>query len=170
MNENNKEGNIKEFSTESMRNIAKEIILRRMILFVHLSAYFFVNILLIVINLLTDQSYLWSIWSVTSWGIAILIHIFNYLVFKKGLFPSSGLAGLAYHIAIYVIVCLYLVFVNYFTLGLDRLWVLWAAIPWGFGVVLHFWFHSINKPKKGEKGKSWLERKINKELGKIRGK
>lgn len=172
-NENNEEGNIKEFSTESMRNIAKEIILRRLSLLIHITAYFFVNILLIIINLLTDPTYLWFLWSVTSWGIGILLHIFNYLAFKKGFFSSSGQSGLAYHIVIYVIVCAYLVFVNYFnyfTLGFDTLWVVWAVIPWGFGLIFHFWLHNINRPKKGENPheKSWLERKIKKELGRIR--
>jgi hypothetical protein len=168
-NENNKDGNIKEFSNESMRNIAKEIILRRLSLFIHLTAYIFVNILLIIINLLTDPTYLWYLWSVTSWGIGILLHIFNYFAFKKGSFSSSGQSGLAYHIVIYVIVCSYLVFVNYFTLGLDNLWVLWAVIPWGFGVFFHLWLRGLNKPKRGEDPKnSWLERKIKKELGRIK--
>ncbi len=43
----------------------------------HLVSYLLVNAVLCVINLLTSPEYLWFIWSITGWGIAIVIHAFS---------------------------------------------------------------------------------------------
>ncbi len=37
----------------------------------HLGTYIFVNVLLAIINLLTSPQYLWFLWVVFGWGIAI---------------------------------------------------------------------------------------------------
>lgn len=45
--------------------------------YTHLLVYIFVNIMLIIINLLTDPSYLWFIYPLLGWGIGIAAHGVN---------------------------------------------------------------------------------------------
>ncbi len=50
--------------------------------YTHVGVYVFVNILLLLINLLTDPSSLWFYWPLLGWGIAVAAHAF--LVFGVG--------------------------------------------------------------------------------------
>jgi hypothetical protein len=50
----------------------------------HLIAYVFVNMGLLVINLLTSPNYLWFFWPLLGWGIGVFFHgmrVFNYMPF-----------------------------------------------------------------------------------------
>lgn len=50
----------------------------------NLTAYIFVNIGFLVINLLTSPNHLWFYWPMLGWGIGVVIHgmkVFNYLPF-----------------------------------------------------------------------------------------
>jgi len=49
----------------------------------HLIVYIFVNILLIMINLLTDSSSWWFIYSLLGWGIGLATHGLNTFVSNK---------------------------------------------------------------------------------------
>ena len=40
----------------------------------HVVAYVAVNILLVIINLLTSTGYLWFLWPLCFWGLALVIH------------------------------------------------------------------------------------------------
>lgn len=42
--------------------------------FVHLAIYSMVMLLLVAINLITSSGYLWFVWPLLGWGIAIVIH------------------------------------------------------------------------------------------------
>lgn len=47
----------------------------------HLTVYLLCNPIVIVVNLMTSPEYLWCIWSVMGWGVAIVLHgfkVFNY--------------------------------------------------------------------------------------------
>src|SRR5436309_2502624 len=44
--------------------------------YVHAAVYVFVNLLLLLINLLTDASSLWFYWPLLGWGIAVAVHAF----------------------------------------------------------------------------------------------
>ena len=45
--------------------------------YLHLASYLFVNVALIVINLLTSPEYLWFIWPLIGWGIGLIVHAFT---------------------------------------------------------------------------------------------
>lgn len=50
----------------------------------NLTAYIFVNIGFLVLNLLTSPNHLWFYWPMLGWGIGVVIHgmkVFNYLPF-----------------------------------------------------------------------------------------
>lgn len=47
----------------------------------HLTVYVLVNPIVIVVNYMTSPGYLWYIWSLMGWGIAIILHglqVFSY--------------------------------------------------------------------------------------------
>ncbi len=50
--------------------------------YTHIGVYVFVNILLLLINLLTDPSSLWFYWPLLGWGVAVAAHAF--LVYGAG--------------------------------------------------------------------------------------
>lgn len=50
--------------------------------YVHAAVYVFVNLLLLLINLLTDPFSLWFYWPLLGWGIALAVHAF--LVYGVG--------------------------------------------------------------------------------------
>ena len=50
--------------------------------YTHVAVYVFVNILLLLINLITDPSSLWFYWPLLGWGIGLAAHAF--LVYGAG--------------------------------------------------------------------------------------
>jgi len=55
---------------------------KRAVIF-HLMAYIFVNLLLFVINILTNPIYYWVIIPVIFWGAGLIIHTISYFVFNR---------------------------------------------------------------------------------------
>jgi len=47
----------------------------------HLAVYFVINLLLFFINQTTSPDYLWSIWPMIGWGVAVVFHALNVYVF-----------------------------------------------------------------------------------------
>ena len=50
----------------------------------NLASYIFVNVILLVINLVTSPEYLWFFWPLLGWGIGVLVHgmvVFQWLPF-----------------------------------------------------------------------------------------
>ncbi len=171
---------IGEFNDGSLRNIAKEIVMRRLILKVHGIVYLLVNLLLFIINIMTNSQYwdaysssytnkgeyLWHLWPIVCWGIALLIHAFNYVTYRKGLILSASAGFIAYHTFVYCIVNGLLLFINWFTQGIIS-WALWPLGFWGFGLIIHVYIYYSHKPKKGEDShKSWFDRQVEAEMKK----
>lgn len=50
----------------------------------HLAVFAAVNLLLLAINLFTSPGYLWSIWPLLGWGIAIVFHALQVYAFGGG--------------------------------------------------------------------------------------
>lgn len=49
----------------------------------HLVVYLGVNVLLMAINLINSPEYLWFVWPLMGWGIAIFWHAMGVFVFNK---------------------------------------------------------------------------------------
>ena len=50
----------------------------------NLASYIFVNVILLVINLVTSPEYLWFFWPLLGWGIGVIVHgmvVFQWLPF-----------------------------------------------------------------------------------------
>jgi 2TM domain len=166
-----KDAKISEFNDDSIRDIAKEIIVKRYILVMHLWIYALVNLLLFAINYLADFSYMWFLWAITGWGIGLFIHIYSYIVFKKGVINYSSV-GLIYHFGFYICVNIFLFFIDAFTTidqGIVLDWFWWPFFSWTAVIALHLIVYMYVVPKKGqEEFTNWMDRKIEMELKKMK--
>jgi hypothetical protein len=79
---------------------------------IHLLCYGFVNLGLFFLNQI-DTFYLWFIWPLTGWGIGLLIHISVRVIGRRKW--SVGTKAFMIHFAIYLIMSLYLIFLDTFT-------------------------------------------------------
>ena len=168
--ENTDVENIPAFDGPGLRKIAKEIIIQRLFLILHVLLYFFVNLLLFAINYLTSWSYPWFLWSITGWGIVLGTHSFQFLLYKKGVVNLSTL-GMAYHVWGYILINLFLLFTNFFTnvpIWTFHPWFWFSFGTWSGILICHAVIYFYIVPSKGESSdKNWLERKIDKELQKL---
>lgn len=162
---------ISEFNRDSLRRIAREIVIRRFVLILHALIYICVNTLLFFINLAVNFRYPWFLWSVTGWLIVLNFHLVTYTIFRKGIVHGGSIA-LFYHLSAYVVVNLFLVFVAFFT-SVPRWsfspWFFWILGSWGLGLIFHLVVYFYIAPKKDEEeSRSWLDRKVNQELEKLK--
>nr|MDO8117713.1 2TM domain-containing protein [Candidatus Sigynarchaeota archaeon] len=158
------------FSEEELKTIAKEKVLQRLAVRVHLLAYIGVNIALFVLNyMINGLSTIWFVYPLAGWLIGITAHGVYYILYSKGV--SSRKVGLFIHAAVYVVGSFSMLVINYFS-GFTYMWFLWPAIFWCFGVLFHaigLKFSGKTIDEAGEK-KSWLERNAEKELQKAKRK
>ena len=168
--ENAEEKKISEFNEKSLRDIAREIVGRRLGLRIHWIAYILVNILLFVINYFTNFSYYWFLWPLTCWGVAIAIHTFSYVVYRRGLVSTTAGGLIAYHTFIFIVVNLLLLFINWFTSSPHAInWFFWPLGCWGAGLIVHWVFYLNSRPKNpNEAHKSWMDRQIDEELARVK--
>ncbi len=158
---------INEFNEKSMRRIAKQIIVLRYLLVVHMYVYLFTNIVLFVINYYTGFDSKWFFYPLVGWGALFLVHCLAYSEYKLGIIKISNII-LYYDVGLYVIG-------NILCFLLDALsspirwqpsgWYLYVLCIWSFILILNLAIHYIILPKEGEdKKKNWLERKIEIEM------
>jgi predicted RNA-binding Zn-ribbon protein involved in translation (DUF1610 family) len=142
---------------KKLREAAKNRIVKRVALKSHITVYVIINALLFLINTMTGGES-WWLWPLAGWGLGLVFHLFAYVN------ESSG--GLAYHIFSYIVVNIFLMFIDF--MGDNKIgWVFWPISFWGLGLLCHIIYHIINMPKKGEDvNKSWMDRKIERELEK----
>ena len=123
----------------------------------HLMIFLIVIGMLFVINLATTPLYLWALYPLFSWLIAINLHI-TAIITKKTKSSKKALLG---HLALYLSVNLLLAVINFLTA--DELnWVFYPLFFWGVGVLFHGVayeeFYS-KKPTKVREGKMKLKLK-----------
>ncbi|MBD3353385.1 MAG: hypothetical protein GF364_18025 [Candidatus Lokiarchaeota archaeon] len=157
-----------EFSEESLREIAVEIVKRRLALKIHWTAYLIVNIGLFIINITVDDSYMWVWWPITGWGIAVLTHSFNYVSYRRGLFNSARTTLLWYHIFFAILISAFLHFIDNFTGSTTSHWWYWPVIPILLSAIVNIITYYVFKPKKNEDTrKSYIDRKVDREMKKL---
>ena len=49
----------------------------------HLGAYLFINLCLLIINLITSPGYLWVVWPLMGWGIFVFFHALTAVLFGR---------------------------------------------------------------------------------------
>ncbi|MFX1375991.1 MAG: 2TM domain-containing protein [Promethearchaeota archaeon] len=159
------------FSEENLRQIATQKVSFRFSVKIHLAIFIVVNILLLIVNFIFTPDLYWIIFPFFSWLIGLNMHTLSYILYARGVYPMSK-RGIIYHIDTYIFVMLFLLITNLVTLE-EIYWVIFPAIFWGTGVVLHIILYILYYGNKGEESGRQLSRKeraIEKELKKMRKK
>ena len=162
---------ITEFNTKSLRNIAREMIVRKYAVIIHMWIYFFANLIVYIIyHSIGNFAYPWFLWPIAGGGTLILSHSFNYWIYRKGIVQASTI-GFAYHLFAYVLINILLLFIACFTNNPRWTVPIWFYLPlfsWGFMLVVHFTVYLYVRPKPGEpEGKRWMDRLTENEFQKM---
>jgi len=169
---------ITEFNNNSLRNIAREMIVRKYAFIIHSWVYFFVNLIIYIIYHSIGQfAYPWFLWPIAGGGTLLLSHGFTYWIYRKGIVQASTI-GFAYHLFSYVLINILLLFIACFTNNprwkfpvWGKSWFYLPLLSWGFILVVHFTVYLYVRPKPGEpEGKRWLDRLTEKEYHKMKQK
>lgn len=100
----------------------------------HLVAYLAVNIVLVWINYDTSPEYIWAKWPIMAWGIGIAFHGLSIALssYKMNI-------GIAYHLAAYVIINAFLIFIN-LNVSPGYIWFKFPLAAWSVIIIFHFWY------------------------------
>ena len=159
------------FSEESLRKIAAQKVSFRFSVKIHVVIFIVVNILLFIVNFFYTPDLYWIVFPFFSWLIGVNMHTLSYILYARGVYPMSKRV-IIYHIDSFIFVMLLLFIINLITLS-GFYWVLFPALFWGTGVVLHVIIYLIyysGKNKKPGKFESRKERAIEKEMKKMKKK
>ena len=158
-----------EFTEESLKRIAEQKVNYRFAVKIHATAYIGTIILLAVINIVFDPSFLWFIIAALGWWIGLVIHAAEYLMWANGVY--AGKKALVLHLLAWIFGSLLLLAINYLTAGT----IDWALIPipcWFAGLIAHtlIWVSYTRKSDEAGDKKSRKERAVERELEKMRAK
>jgi len=159
------------FSEESLRKIAAQKVRFRFSVKFHLAIFIVVNALLFIVNIFVTPELYWVVFPFFSWLIGVNIHILSYILYARGVYPMAK-RGMIYHLDSYIFVMFLMYIINLITLS-EFYWVLFPALFWGTGVIVHiiiYFLYYSGKNKKPGKFESRKERAIEKEMNKMRKK
>ncbi|MHA2005753.1 MAG: 2TM domain-containing protein [Promethearchaeota archaeon] len=159
------------FSEENLRNIAAQKVSFRFSVKIHVVIFIIVNVLLSFVNFFFTPDLYWIVFPFFSWLIGVNMHMVAYVLYARGVHPMAK-RGIIYHVNSFIFVMLFLFIVNFITLS-GIYWVVFPAIFWGTGVILHLiiysMYYGVDIEKSGKR-ESRKERAIEKELAKMRKK
>ncbi len=156
------------FSDEELKRIAKQKVLMKFALKIHVLSFIGVNIALFVINYLTSGlTTIWFVYPLAGWFMGIIAHGAVYYAYSHGV--SGSKTGVLMNAAVYAASVPALLAINLFSYPY-YLWFLWPAIFWLLGVVIHAVAIKMSRSKKEAKEpkKSWLEKGVEKEMQKAK--
>ena len=157
------------FSEESLRKIAAQKVSFRFSVKIHIAIFIVVNALLFIVNFFYTPELYWIVFPFFSWLIGVNMHTISYILYARGVYPMAK-RGMIYHLDSYIFVMLLMFIINIVTLS-GVYWVLFPALFWGTGVIVHIiiyvLYYSGNNKKPG-KFESRKERAIEKEMNKMR--
>ncbi len=127
------------------------------IFFVHLAAYFLVMGLLGAINFQHTPDTIWVIYPAIGWGLGVLLHFLS-ISWNKEEFSDTRegwkkhflMRSFIIHFVVYALIMGMLVFIN-LTYSPDLLWVIYPALGWGIGIVMHLVFALLWQEKPEER-------------------
>jgi 2TM domain len=162
-----------EFGDQSLRKIAKEMILRKFLVILHALIYVFINIALFIINYLTDFTYPWFLWPLAAWGLLVGTHGFYYFTYRRGIVNVATL-GFIYHLWGFFSINIFIVFVDFMSsipIWSFSPWYWWVLSLWGCLLLIHVVIYCYLRPRRGESpASSWIDRKIDQELARLKQK
>jgi hypothetical protein len=123
---------------EEIREIAKEIVARRLILQAHFGLWLGTNLLLVLIFILTQVPLGVLGWTAIPWGFAVMLHAFNFVVFRNGWLKDWNEYAYAYTVFLFVTVSALLAFIDFMD-DPDRQfkWYFWSLMGMGIFFVVH---------------------------------
>lgn len=156
------------FSQDALRAIAKEKILWRLGVQIHFLAFLLVNVLLIVINWISNQWMTpWFVYPLSGWIIGFGAHLTIFFIYSKGVIGENKKAMIL-HVVISVLSSLALFNINFFS-NFNVMWFIYPVIALLISDIVHFIVYKfIIKPSDTGESKSWMERKIDEELHKAK--
>ncbi len=159
-----------EISEESLRKIAAQKVTFRYSVKIHAIIYILSNIFLFIINTIFTPDLWWAFYPLLGWLIGLAIHMMAYILYARG--TRYAIRGILFHFTAWVFGMPLLVVTNYMTSGsLD--WVIYPALFWSIGLVVHIVITlllSSGKSEKKEVKTSRKERAIEKEIQKMRNR
>ncbi|MBY9006174.1 MAG: 2TM domain-containing protein [Candidatus Lokiarchaeota archaeon] len=164
------------FSEESLRRIAAQKVKYRLLLRFHAITYIMVNILLTILNYVTNASYYWFVFPLLGWLIGLSIHAIAYYCYANGIYPMMKRISYIHLIAFITTMLLLLVIDSNIMNGFQFegiSWSIYPAISWGFPVLLHVIVtKTVFSGKMTEDGliKTRRERAVEKEMQKMKKK
>ena len=159
------------FSEESLRKIAAQKVSFRFSVKMHITIFIVVNIMLLIINFFYTPGLYWIVFPFFSWLIGVNMHTLSYILYARGVYPMAK-RGMIYHLDSYIFVMLLMLIINLITLS-GFYWVIFPALFWGTGVILHVIIYILyyrGKDKQPGKFESRKERAIEKEMKKMQKK
>ena len=161
------------FSEDALRSIAREKVILRMGLNIHVLAYIGVNILLACINLFVPGGgapFLWFVIVASGWLAGLGMHWTAYMVYVKGVIGSDK-KGLLFHSAAGVFAIQALVIINLLA-DASLPWFLWPVGAIIVSIIVHLivYLRFVRGKETGVVKDSWMDRQIESELSRAKSK
>jgi 2TM domain len=126
--------------TKVLRKQAKDRVIKRMLFVGNLITFVLTNLLLFVINYLSNYDNKWYLWSVSGWGAGLLLHGILYgLSFTK--ISRVATNSLIFHLAVFIIINPYIIFINLFdgsSFSTEITWFWYSFFLWSSILLTHF--------------------------------
>ncbi len=156
------------FSDEALRRIAKEKVVLAFVLKIHILAFIFVNIFLLLLDyfIVNPGTLDWALIVVSSWLVGVGIHTTAYLIYARGVIGGNK-KGLIFHFIAEVFSVQAVIVIN-LVASPTIPWLVWPVGAMGLAVLVHLVFYFMFRKKAGPQGqkRSWMDRKIDEELKK----
>ena len=156
------------FSEDDLRLIARKKVNFRMSVKIHIGVFIVISILLVFINWFFSREIIWFFYPIFGWLIGVAEHLTAYIVYARGVYPMAKRAVI-FHLVAYIFVILLLYLINFAT-NIHFLWMLYPAIFWGAGLVIHIVVYVVfhRGATEDQDGlKSRKERAVEKEMEKM---
>lgn len=156
------------FSEEALREIAKEKVLWKLGVQVHVLGFVIVNLLLVAINIVADPGEIWFPYVLSCWATGLAIHVAVYLIYSRGIIGTNR-RGLILSSVIVAMASQSLFVINYFS-GFSYKWFLWPVGALIAALIVYAVVCAIiiGPDEAGGVKRSWLEKRIDKEIQKAK--
>ena len=160
------------FSEDALRHIAKEKVIWALGVKIHVLAFVFVNLFLVILNLtIATPDYYWSAIVVSAWLAGLGIHFSAYMIYSRGIIGGNK-KGLIMNVIAELFGIQGVIVINIIT-NHELLWFVWPVGAAILAIIVHAIVYAMFLKEKsapsGEK-KSWMERKVDEEISKVKRK
>ena len=160
------------FSEDALRHIAKEKVIWALGVKIHVLAFVFVNLFLVILNLtIATPGFLWSGIVVSAWLAGLGIHFSAYMIYSRGIIGGNR-KGLIMNVIAELFGIQGVIVINLIS-NPALMWFVWPVGAAILAIIVHtIVYVMFLKEKNAPSGetKSWMERKVDQELSKVKRK